>query len=66
MKTRKLRDIEVSAIGMGCMGFSTAYGRWKTSAAWSGAAMCTAEDSRMPAATMQSWQGCYYFIRVGH
>ncbi len=27
MKTRKLRDIEVSAIGMGCMGFSTAYGQ---------------------------------------
>ncbi len=27
MKTRKLRDLEVSAIGMGCMGFSTAYGQ---------------------------------------
>lgn len=27
MKTRKLRDMEVSAIGMGCMGFSTAYGK---------------------------------------
>ena len=26
MKTRKLRDIEVSAIGMGCMGFSHGYG----------------------------------------
>ena len=26
MKTRKLRDIEVSAIGMGCMGFTHAYG----------------------------------------
>ena len=27
MKTRKLRDIEVSAIGMGCMGFRHAYGK---------------------------------------
>ena len=27
MKTRKLRDIEVSAIGMGCMGFTHAYGK---------------------------------------
>ena len=27
MKTRRLRDLEVSAIGMGCMGFSTAYGQ---------------------------------------
>lgn len=27
MKTRKLRNLEVSAIGMGCMGFSTAYGK---------------------------------------
>lgn len=27
MKTRKLGNIEVSAIGMGCMGFSTAYGK---------------------------------------
>ena len=26
MKTRKLRDIEVSAVGMGCMGFSHVYG----------------------------------------
>lgn len=26
MKTRKLRDLEVSAIGMGCMGFTHAYG----------------------------------------
>ena len=26
MKTRKLRDIEVSAVGMGCMGFSHGYG----------------------------------------
>ena len=26
MKTRKLRDLEVSAIGMGCMGFSHGYG----------------------------------------
>lgn len=27
MKTRKIGDITVSAIGMGCMGFSTAYGK---------------------------------------
>ncbi len=27
MKTRKLREIEVSAIGMGCMGFTHAYGK---------------------------------------
>lgn len=27
MKTRKLRDLEVSAIGMGCMGFTHAYGK---------------------------------------
>ena len=26
MKMRKLRDLEVSAIGMGCMGFTHAYG----------------------------------------
>lgn len=26
MKERMLRNIEVLAIGMGCMGFSTAYG----------------------------------------
>lgn len=26
MKTRKLRELEVSAIGFGCMGFSRAYG----------------------------------------
>ncbi|GHV28278.1 hypothetical protein FACS1894167_04850 [Synergistales bacterium] len=26
MKTRKLRDLEVSAVGMGCMGFSHGYG----------------------------------------
>lgn len=26
MKTRKLKDIEVSPIGMGCMGFSHGYG----------------------------------------
>ena len=27
MKTKRLRNIEVSGIGMGCMGFSTAYGQ---------------------------------------
>lgn len=27
MKTRKLRDIEVSAVGMGCMAFSHGYGK---------------------------------------
>ena len=27
MKTRRLRNLEVSAIGMGCMGFTHAYGR---------------------------------------
>lgn len=27
MKTRKIRDLEVSAIGMGCMGFSHRYGK---------------------------------------
>jgi aryl-alcohol dehydrogenase-like predicted oxidoreductase len=27
MKTRKLRDLEVSAVGLGCMGFSHGYGR---------------------------------------
>lgn len=32
MKTRKLRDIEVSAIGMGCMGFTHAYGEGPTEA----------------------------------
>lgn len=26
MKTRKLRELEVSAIGFGCMGFSHGYG----------------------------------------
>ena len=26
MKTRKLRDLEVSAVGFGCMGFSHGYG----------------------------------------
>ncbi len=26
MKYRKLRDIEVSAVGIGCMGFSHGYG----------------------------------------
>ena len=26
MQVRKLRDIEVSAVGMGCMGFSHGYG----------------------------------------
>ena len=30
MKTRKLRDLEVSAIGMGCMGFTHAYGEGTT------------------------------------
>lgn len=32
MKTRKLRDLEVSAIGMGCMGFTHAYGNMPTEA----------------------------------
>ena len=27
MKIRKLRDIEVSAVGMGCMAFSHGYGK---------------------------------------
>lgn len=27
MKTRKLRDIEVSVVGMGCMAFSHGYGK---------------------------------------
>ena len=27
MKTRKLGNIEVSAVGMGCMGFTHAYGK---------------------------------------
>lgn len=27
MKTRELRDIEVSAVGMGCMAFSHGYGK---------------------------------------
>lgn len=27
MKTRKLRDIAVSEVGMGCMAFSHGYGR---------------------------------------
>lgn len=27
MKTRRLKNLEVSAIGMGCMGLSTAYGK---------------------------------------
>ena len=27
MKTRKLRDIEVSEVGMGCMAFSHGYGK---------------------------------------
>lgn len=30
MKTRQLRDLEVSAIGMGCMGFTHAYGNMPT------------------------------------
>ena len=30
MKTRKLRNLEVSAIGMGCMGFTHAYGEGPT------------------------------------
>ena len=32
MQTRKLRDIEVSAVGMGCMGFSHGYGAIPTEA----------------------------------
>ena len=32
MKTRKLRNLEVSAIGMGCMGFTHAYGEGPTEA----------------------------------
>lgn len=32
MQTRKLRDLEVSAIGMGCMGFTHAYGNMPTEA----------------------------------
>ena len=32
MKTRKLRDLEVSAIGMGCMGFTHGYGACPTEA----------------------------------
>lgn len=30
MKKRMLRDLEVSAIGMGCMGFTHAYGEGPT------------------------------------
>ena len=30
MKKRKLRDLQVSAIGMGCMGFTHAYGAGPT------------------------------------
>ena len=30
MKYRKLRDIEVSAVGIGCMGFSHGYGEIPT------------------------------------
>lgn len=32
MQTRKLRDLEVSVIGMGCMGFTHAYGNMPTEA----------------------------------
>ena len=32
MKKRMLRDLEVSAIGMGCMGFTHAYGEGPTEA----------------------------------
>ena len=30
MKTRKLRNLEVSAVGMGCMGFTHGYGACPT------------------------------------
>ena len=32
MQTRKLRNLEVSSIGMGCMGFSHGYGQIPTEA----------------------------------